>query len=72
MVKFPSAIVTINGYTDNVPFIPGTPGPINTNQALSLARAQAAETYLKSKGATKNTYVIKGNGATDFVARQRC
>lgn len=68
LVKYPTATVTINGYTDNVPFIPGTPPPINTNQALSLARAKAAEAYLKSKGATKNTYVVKGNGATDFVA----
>jgi outer membrane protein OmpA-like peptidoglycan-associated protein len=66
--KEPQAIVTINGYTDSITFAPGTPGPINTNQALSLARAQAAEAYLKSQGATANTYVTKGNGATDFVA----
>ena len=67
--KYPTATVTINGYTDSVAFDPGTPGPINNNQALSVARAQAAEDYLKSKGATANTYVIKGNGATNYVAK---
>jgi outer membrane protein OmpA-like peptidoglycan-associated protein len=64
----PTAAVTIDGYTDNVPFIPGTPGPINTNQALSVARAQAVKNYLVSKGATQNKYTVTGHGATDFVA----
>jgi outer membrane protein OmpA-like peptidoglycan-associated protein len=66
--KVPTAIVTLAGYTDNTQFAPGTPGPINNNQALSVARAQAVEVYLKSKGATANKYTVVGHGATNFIA----
>lgn len=62
--SFPKAIVTIKGYTDAIPFVPNT----GTNQALSLDRAIAAKQYLISVGASKNTYVVNGYGATNFVA----
>lgn len=59
--KYTTVSVTINGYTDSTPFAGGTVGPINSNQALSLARANAVEKYLKSKSAATK-YTAKGAG----------
>ena len=53
----PSAAIQINGYTDNV----GKPAD---NLLLSINRAKAVTTYLKSKGITPKRLLAKGFGET--------
>ncbi|HXB10445.1 MAG TPA: OmpA family protein, partial [Bacteroidia bacterium] len=61
------ATITIEGNTDSIPFIPGTKGPVNNNQVLSMVRALAAKNYLVNKGVT-NKFKLIGNGYSKPVA----
>lgn len=58
-----SVKVTITGYTDNTPFMPNTPPPINTNPLLAQARADAVKKALVNLK-VKNSITAKGAGAT--------
>jgi len=52
--------VTVTGYTDSV-------GSHESNQELSLRRAQAVAHYLQEHGLKAHEYVIHGNGESDPV-----
>ncbi|MEY5042413.1 MAG: hypothetical protein RLZZ414_1977, partial [Bacteroidota bacterium] len=57
----PNIIIEINAHTDNV-------GNDESNQVLSLQRAQAVADYLIEKGIGKNRLMVKGYGSKFPVA----
>lgn len=57
----PSLIVEIGGHTDNV-------GSAESNQILSLNRANAVKNYLQSKGINSKRIETKGYGDTQPIA----
>ncbi len=64
-----TAHITVIGYTDNVPIGPELMAQgINSNQQLSLMRAQTVMNYLISQGVNPATLTAQGMGDADPVA----
>lgn len=62
--EFPGASIRVEGYTDSDP--PKKVAKVYpTNEALSMARAQAVEKYLSSKGISSNRIEAVGMGSAN-------
>jgi chemotaxis protein MotB len=69
LVPLQTAHITVIGYTDNVPIGPELKAQgVETNQQLSLKRAQTVTNYLIAQGVNAATLTAEGRGEADPVA----
>ena len=69
LAPFQQTTIIVTGYTDNVPIGPELRAQgVNSNQQLSLKRAQTVANYLISQGVNPNLVQVRGLGDTDPVA----
>ena len=62
----PDAVMTVIGYTDNVPV--GAGNRFGSNEALSFARAVSTVEFLKNQGVSANRLSAAGYGADNPIA----
>ena len=62
--KFPELKIDVTGYTDAL-------GSFDYNQRLSVNRANAVSTYLKSNGIVQGRLSVTGKSESDPVARNK-
>src|SRR5215468_157872 len=69
LAPFQQTTIIVTGYTDNVPIGPELRAQgVDSNQQLSLKRAQTVANYLISQGVNPNLVQVRGLGDADQVA----
>jgi chemotaxis protein MotB len=69
LAPFQQTTIVVTGYTDNVPIGPELRAQgVDSNQQLSLKRAQTVDNYLVSQGVNPNLVSARGLGDADPVA----
>jgi chemotaxis protein MotB len=69
LAPFQQTTIIVTGYTDNVPIGPELRAQgVDSNQQLSLKRAQTVANYLISQGVNPNLVSAQGRGDADPVA----
>ena len=69
LAPFQQTTIIVTGYTDNVPIGPELRAQgVDSNQQLSLKRAQTVANYLISQGVKPNLVSVRGLGEADPVA----